>query len=200
MVSRVELDPASHRRLQKDRSKARLVVQLAEKYLQEGERLPRRVLNRLDWAAECLQNHHGSCLPRLVAAAMSHGKASAKNGGASDSWKVVQSKTGRIRWKPEEVSNKSWFACGRGRCKEWKYMRDLTSTVCSCGCRLPKDILLASAFLGAKLDDRGADYQPWEDADATWAEAFLAKAKKTKEFWPEGAGTGKQSGRVLGAE
>ena len=60
------LDPAVHRHEQQLRSKARLVVQLAEAKLRAGEPLALGLQNRLQAASDLLEGHHGSKVPDRV--------------------------------------------------------------------------------------------------------------------------------------
>ena len=59
-------DPASHRREQTARAKARLVVQQAKAKLQANARLPKLLCQRLPGSAELLRDHHGSTVPTVV--------------------------------------------------------------------------------------------------------------------------------------
>ena len=62
----VGADPAVHRHEQQLRSKARLVVQLADAKLRAGDTLPPGLQRRLQSASLELVSHHGSEVPARV--------------------------------------------------------------------------------------------------------------------------------------
>ncbi len=70
------------------------------------------------------------------------------------------------------VTAKSYAVCGRGTCKHWTPLVDLRQPECRCGCRFPKNVLLAACLAGAKVEG----FVAADEADATWAAAFLKRA------------------------
>ena len=115
-------EPSWHRRQQRERRQARLIVQVADSYLRSGADPPQRILDRLDWASTRLADHHGSTIPRLVEDAMSNNRCGSGNrwtnrSGAKDvvknaDWKVVERKK-RAKWHPDMVTAKAYAVCGR---------------------------------------------------------------------------------------
>ena len=80
------------------------------------------------------------------------------------------------------VTSKAYVVCGRSSCKCWFPLADLRQTVCMCGRRFPKDVLLAASLAGAEVEGFTAE----DEADSVWAAAFRKrtrrKAESNKEF------------------
>ena len=94
-------------------------------------------------------------------------RSSAKDSEKKADWELVDRKK-RAKWRPEMVASKAYAVCGRSSCKFWFPLVDLRQTVCMCGRRFPKDVLLAASLAGAEVEG----FTAANEADAEWAAAF----------------------------
>ena len=75
------------------------------------------------------------------------------------------------------VTPKVYVVCGRSTCKCWVPLADLRHTVCKCGRRFPKDVLLEASLAGAEVEG----FTAADEADAEWAAAFRKRAERKAE-------------------
>ena len=67
---------------------------------------------------------------------------------------------------------------GEKTCKRWVPLADLRQTVCKCGSRFPKDVLLAASLAGAEVEG----FTAADEADAEGAAAFRKRAERKAEL------------------
>ena len=123
-------------------------------------------------------------------------RASARYPEKNADWELVERKK-RPKWHPDMVTAKAYVACGRSTCKCWFPLADLCQTVCKCGRRFPKYVLLAASLAGAEVEGFTAE----DEADAEWAAGFLKrsgrKAESNKEFRGRQLSTGFVSFEII---
>ena len=158
-------DPASHRRGQTARARARLVVQQAKARLQASERLPKLLRQRLPSSAQLLRDHHGSSVPEAVEQLLMGGRGYDKPDAAG--WRQKRSKNQRGRGGnqggdqdsrsklhdynelPELKGRGTYVAC---KCRAWFWAYGITETGCtSCGKYLGNETLQVCVDAGAVI-------------------------------------------------
>ena len=133
------VEPAWHRREQKQRAAARKLLRAVDALLAAAAEVPSHLATAIPQAIAHIQNHHGSAVPARVL----HWHQMQGTGLMNNEWQTMAhgKKRRSWLWTPQAAERYSWVACNRGGCKAWVSWDCFTYARCACGRRWSDDIL-----------------------------------------------------------